>query len=157
MLAAVVAEHGGNWDSSRMARLGGQFAGMALVRFEGDAGGEGFTNAIAALAERGLRVNIEPAETTQTTDTADEPRLLSLELVGNDRPGILAEISRVLAAHEVNVEELGTACEEAPMAGGELFRLRALLAATSSCVTTKLEADLEAISAELMVEVELTE
>ena len=30
-IAAVIARHGANWEESRMAQLGGQFAGMLRV------------------------------------------------------------------------------------------------------------------------------
>ena len=30
-LSGVVADHGGNWDRSQMARLGGKFAGIVMV------------------------------------------------------------------------------------------------------------------------------
>ena len=42
---------------------------------------------------------------------------LKLDLVGNDRPGILREISHVLAEEGVNVEELNTEVISAPMPG----------------------------------------
>lgn len=151
LLAGVVAEHGGNWEASRMARLGGKFAGIALVTFE-DPPGSAFAEALSQLADRGLSVTAEsigePAPEGDVT--------LEIELVGNDRPGILSQISRILAAHEVNVVELGTACEEAPMAGGALFRLRALLAPPPNLDQERLERELEALSGELMVEISLS-
>src|SRR5436189_2198459 len=35
-VAAIVAEHGGNWLESRMSRLGGQFAGILRVEVPAD-------------------------------------------------------------------------------------------------------------------------
>ena len=55
------------------------------------------------------------------------PRTLRLELVGNDHPGIIRDISRVLAQHRVNIEELETDVASAPMSGETLFRARAQL------------------------------
>lgn len=152
MLAKVVADHGGNWEASRMARLGGKFAGIVEITFDGAAPAD-LDADLAALAERGLSVAAEAAPESPERATAS----LELELVGNDRPGILSQISRVLAAHEVNVEELGTVCEEAPMAGGALFRLRALLVAPPSLDRGRLEGELEALSHDLMVEIELSD
>ncbi len=157
MLSEAVAELGGNWESSRMARLGGKFAGIALVTFEGKPPPD-MSEALARLSERGLDVTAAEATSGQETRSADEDAsLLDLELVGNDRPGILREISRVLSRHEINLEELGTTCESAPMAGGELFRMRALLATPANFKPAILEAELEALSAELMVEIRLAD
>lgn len=155
MLSVVVSEFGGNWEASRMARLGGKFAGIAQVTFSGSEPA-GFRAALGELAERGLAVSVAEASGPADVDIS-APRMLDLELVGNDHPGILREISRVLSARGINVEELGTTCESAPMAGGELFRMRALLAVPSAFDISALEDELEALSGELMVEVSLAD
>ena len=46
---------------------------------------------------------------------------MALDLLGNDRPGIVRELSGVFARHGVSIESLTTATREAPMAGGVLF------------------------------------
>ena len=48
-VASLVTEHGGNWLESRMARLGGQFAGIvhAAVPAETE---KALTDALTALA-----------------------------------------------------------------------------------------------------------
>jgi glycine cleavage system regulatory protein len=84
-------------------------------------------------------------------------RRLTLELVGNDRIGIVREVAAVLAKHSVNVEKLATRTESGPMASGTLFRAEALLTAPPALDTRTLKADLEAISNDLMVEFSLGE
>src|SRR4051812_39342368 len=103
-VAALVAQHGGNWLESRMSRLGGQFAGILRV----EAPSENELPLIAALEKlsaQGLTVVVHPDRETLSPNSAKFSRL---EIVGQDRPGIVREISRVLAAHAVNVEELET-------------------------------------------------
>src|SRR5690349_15314561 len=103
-IAAAVAENGGNWLESRMSRLGGQFVGILRVEVPAD----DESNLIAALKRlesSGLHLVVhsdKPLPASQHTD------LNSLEIVGQDRPGIVREISRTLAQHSVNVEELET-------------------------------------------------
>lgn len=153
-VAQLVAARRGNWLESRMARLGGQFAGIARVSVAADEEAtlrEGF----AALAGMGLAVAI-------TADPAAAPvaaagRMVRLELVGQDRPGIVHQITRVLAAHRVNVEELATECVEAPMAGGMLFQAQAELFVPAAAKMEAIRADLEKIAADLMVDLTLAE
>ena len=117
-LSQVVAEHGANWLESRMAHLSGQFAGMVRVSVPGDRA-EALAAALRSL--EGLRVQVE------TADASPDERgpALVVELIGQDRPGIVREVSHALAAQGVNVEELQTECSSAPMSGESLFRARA--------------------------------
>ncbi len=149
-VAQLVAAHDGNWLESRMARLGGQFAGIARVAIP--AGSEGAVRAaLSALGAQGLAVAVanDPAEPIAP---AMPGRAVGLELVGQDRPGIVHLVTRVLAAHRVNVEELTTECVEAPMAGGTLFQARASLLVPASADMAAMRADLEKIAADLMVD-----
>ena len=72
-----------------------------------------------------------------------------------DRPGIVREIARALAARGVNVEELRTHTSSAPMSGEALFHARARLRIPSDASLDTLRATLEAIAHELMVDVSL--
>jgi len=122
-MAALIARHGGNWLESRMASLAGEFAGILRVEVDADEA-PALESALRSLeADQGLAILVKSARDIE----APEGRLLSLELVGTDRPGIVREISQALAAKGVNVEELETECTSAPMTGETLFRARALL------------------------------
>jgi glycine cleavage system regulatory protein len=79
----------------------------------------------------------------------------TLELVGQDRPGILRQVSAVLAAHGVNVEELSSECVSAPMGGGNLFQAWATVMVPPPANMAALRADLEKIAADLMVDLRL--
>ena len=60
-----------------------------------------------------------------------------LDLVGTDRPGIVQQISRVIAACGVNVEEIETTAESAPMSGETLFKATASLQVPSGVALAK--------------------
>jgi glycine cleavage system regulatory protein len=150
-LAQVVAEHGGNWVESRMAHLAGQFAG--ILRVEVDAPeAEALTAALKGLANVGLESVVLPDRATQ----GDERQpLVSLSLVGQDRPGIIREISHVLAAQGVNVEELHTECANAPTTGQSLFRAHAKLRLPPHATALSLREALEKVAEDLMVDITL--
>lgn len=153
-VAALVAQHGGNWLESRMAHLGGQFAGILRVSVPAERQAA-LETALRQLGQAGLQVvfHAEPAEAARPA----AGRWMRLELVGQDRPGIVREISRVLAAHGVNVEELETGCESAPMSGEVLFRAQAQLSVPAACDLDALRAALEKIAADLIVDWQLRE
>lgn len=146
-LSNAVHRHQGNWQESRMARLGGHFAGILQVEIPA-AQEPALRAALDELQDTGLRVTLE---TTADHHPLEDP--LELELIGLDRPGIVFEISRVLAAHGVTVEELDTARQSAPESGELLFQARASLRTPPQIDQTKLFAELEAIAADLMVDV----
>jgi glycine cleavage system regulatory protein len=154
-VARLVTEHGGNWLESRMSRLGGQFAG--ILRVEAPTSGQAaLIEALNGLKARGLAVVVHP-DATGGEGERPQPRLMSLELVGQDRPGIVRQIAAAFAGHEVNVEELNTACESAPMSGEVLFKAQAKLHVPASCNLAQLRQDLEKIAADLIVEITLEE
>jgi glycine cleavage system regulatory protein len=138
---------GANWEESRMAHLAGKFAG--LLRVSVDAGrAEALAESLKSLDAGGLTVVVAPSG-----DSAPGPlRTMLLELLGNDHPGIIRDISRVLAQHQVNIEELETNVTSAPMTGEPLFRARARLRIPAATTLDSLVAVLEALAGELMVD-----
>jgi glycine cleavage system regulatory protein len=80
-----------------------------------------------------------------------------LEVVGQDRPGIVHQISHALASHAVNVEELDSGCSSAAMSGESLFRARARLRIPETCNLARLRQELEKIAGDLIVDLTLTE
>jgi len=155
-VAAAIAEHGGNWLESRMCRLGGEFAGIVRLEIDG-ARAEGLAVALRGLA--GLRVDVtrEAAGVgvAGAVGAAERRVLAALDLVGSDRPGILREVSAVLAAHGLNVEDLSSARVEAPMGGGKLFQLQAVVSVPDGVELARVRGDLEQLAADLMVELKL--
>ena len=108
---------------------------------------------IAALAAEGLSVRVEDAGPADA-QPADGPATFTLHLVGQDHPGIVAEISSALAARGVRIEELLTDVVDAPMGGGTLFEARATLRMPPGA-DAEVRADLERLADELMVDLEL--
>lgn len=151
-LSGVVAEHGGNWERSQMAELAGKFAGIVLVDVP-DQRADALESALESLSARGLLdVRVERA----SLPTVPASTTLVLDLVGNDRPGIVREISRALADAGVSIDELSTATRDAPMTGGVLFEARAQLRLPTDVDLDEVRGALEAVAAELMVDVVLS-
>lgn len=151
-LSTSVADHGGSWLTSRMARLAGTFAGVVLVEVP-DERVEAFRDGVSQLSATGLDVVVKAAGAA----SANAGIPLRLNLIGHDRPGIVHQISAALAAHGASFEQLETRTREAPMSGGVLFEVEADVIAPSSADVPALHSALEAIADELMVDIELTD
>ena len=153
-VAHLVSTHGGNWLESRMARLGGQFAGIVRVALPAERESE-LRAALAGLDPKGLKVVVAPDPSG--LPVAKAGAAVRLELVGQDCPGIVHQVTQALAAHQVNVEELTTECVEAPMSGGMLFQAQAELLIPAGTDMAGLRRDLETIAADLMVDLRFAE
>lgn len=146
-LADAVYAAGGNWLESHLSRLGGKYVGSVLVELPGDRLGELETAARAIDAE-GLTVAIVPAADGGERGAPS----LGIEIVGQDRPGIVREVTTVLAGLEVNIEDFTTAIEGSAWSGAPLFRGRARLTLPSGVTTDTVREALEQISSEIMVD-----
>ena len=152
-VAALVAEHGGNWLESRMSRLGGHFAGILRVELPAE-NEPPLVAALKKLESRELTVLVHP---DQPKPSAASGRLSVLDIVGQDRPGIVREITRSLASFGVNVEELHTECASAAMSGETMFKAHARLSLPKTCDAAQVRQQLERIAADLIVEISLAE
>ena len=152
-IARLVAGHAGNWLESRMSRLGGQFAGILRVELPGEQIAP-LTAALRGLEAQGLTVVVEA---DQAPPAPAASRLSRLEIVGQDRPGIVRQISHVLAGYGVNVEELHTQCSSAAMSGETLFQASAKLSLPEQCNAAELRRRLEKIAADLIVDITFEE
>src|SRR5438132_1410553 len=148
-VAAIVAEHGGNWLESRMSRLGGHFAGILRVEVPGDQEAA-LVHSLKGLSTKGLSVVVH---SDHAHALPEERKLSLLEIVGQDRPGIVRQISHALAEHRINVEELQTERASAAMSGEMLFRARAHLSIPEGCNLADDRRELERIAEDLIVEI----
>lgn len=146
-LADAVMAASGNWLESHLSRLGGKYVCSVLVELDGD-GLDRFERAITSVDALGLKVMLVPAG--EEPGTAGEA--LTVELVGQDRPGIVREVTTILAGLGVNIEELATATENSSWSGERLFRANLKLRLPANAGSEQVRTALEAISSEIMVD-----
>jgi glycine cleavage system regulatory protein len=146
-VARAVATHGGNWLESRLCRLGGEFAG--ILRIEVPA--EKKTPLLDALQKiSGLKVTVHAGETKTSPTSA---RQTKMDIIGQDRPGIVHEISTALARAGVNVEEFSSEVTSGAMTGETLFKASARLQLPVNCDLATLKQEVEKIASDLLVDV----
>ena len=148
-LSETIAAHGGSWQESRMARLAGQFAG--ILRVECPAGeADALLKALAGLESLGISVQAKREEGA----AAPVRETLSLDIVGNDRPGIIRELSAAIVGAGANVEDLSTSLESAPMAGHPIFHAQGLVSLAPSGDPATLIAAIERLGPDLSVSID---
>lgn len=148
-VSTVLHTHGGSWSQSSMSSLAGHFAGILLATVPSE-NAEACVAELHALETKGIRVIANlGTERPVEKDTLE----YSLDLVGNDRPGIVRDITGVLSRHNVNVHDLESVTEAASMGGAELFRATAQLAVPDGTDIDALESELEEMANDLMVDI----
>lgn len=151
-VADVVGAHGGNWESSQLAELAGAFAGVIEISVAAERA-EQLRVALAGL-EGLLTVAVHTG--SEKTDAAP-PRRLSIEVIGNDRPGIVREISSVLGTHALSIDAMTTETREAAMYGGRLFEAHVSARMPASVDLAAVRAQLERLATEIQVDLTLGE
>lgn len=151
-VAQVVAQHGGNWERSQLAELAGKFAGIVLVTVP-DNNVDALVSALEPL--HGMLDITAQTGAVELEVIAPGANRFTLDLIGGDRPGIVREITDVLAAHAVNIDTLRTETRDAPMSGGRLFEASAVLEVPAATDLGALRVALERLANELMVDIEL--
>lgn len=152
-LADAIAEAGGNWVESSMARLGGEFAGIVSVEIENESI-EHLHEHFDSLLKDGiaitLRSDVRPYAAPSGTSA-------HLDLVSQDHSGILRKISGVLTEHGVSIENLETEVVAGSMSGERLFKASADLHLPEGLKPSDLSEALQATAADMMADINLLE
>lgn len=149
-LSMVISTHGGEWNDSKMVAMGGKFAGILLVEIPLREM-QPFTDALDAFKMQGLSIAVDEVQ----SPAEQECREFYLELVGQDRPGIVREITLLLAKYDINLESLESHIESASMSGETLFFGTALIHIPEEVDLVLLQESFEELANELMVDIKL--
>ncbi len=150
----VLVKHGGNVETSRMARLGGEFAMLALVALDAK-DLPAFETDLQALRNEGFQITLLQTEDDHTKKYAGWLPY-QLEVLGADHEGIIYEIAQHLAQQGINFEDVETTTAPAPMSGTPLFRMQATLLVPPNLAFHQWSAALEEIGDKLNVTIEVS-
>jgi glycine cleavage system regulatory protein len=148
----VIVAHAANWEESRMARLGGEFAGIVLISVA-DERSEALAESLRALADEQMTVVVKL--TQPTAETAADTGLYHLHLKGADHEGIVHTVSAYLAGQGINVEEMETDVIPAPITASPLFQMEARIHVPQPLSFQDLKVNLERIGEDLGVDIDL--
>jgi glycine cleavage system regulatory protein len=147
-ISETIAAAGGNWMESRMARLADKFAGIVLVSVP-EPNVADLSAALRSLDDAGLRITVElsgaaPPETGS--------KILELNLVAQDRPGIVRDVTQALSQLGANIEAFSSDIESAPFTGETMFRATARIRVAEDITPDEVQITLEQLPDEIIVD-----
>lgn len=151
-LANAVLSSGGNWLESHLSQLGGLYVGSVLVELAADEV-DALRSAVRSVDAQGLEVRIAPAIEGAVEGGED----FHLDLVGQDRAGIVDQVTGVLSGLDANIETFKTSVSAEAHSGVPLFHMSARVRLPPGLQASKVQAALQDISAEIMVDIAVSQ
>lgn len=149
-VSRIIVQYQGEWIESRMANLSGKFAGILRANLPEEHCEQFSAELKSSVPDLNItieRIESEPVSAGQKS--------YKLELLGQDRPGIIHRISSLLVQNGATVEELESEVIEASMSGEHLFKASISLMMENDQSIDKLQTALEELANELIVDIEL--
>ena len=158
-LAGLLSEGGGNIEESKMAVLGGEFAVMMLVSMEDSALDALIARSPEIESRLGLKIGVKMTRASAREAgirASERGRPYALETISLDGKGIVRSVSAVLRAYGINIEDLETRTELAPLTGAPLFRMKADIVIGPDVAIGALRRELEELQAAQDLDISLT-
>ncbi|GHA46374.1 glycine cleavage system protein R [Photobacterium aphoticum] len=149
-LSDTVYQHQGNWLSSSLSKLAGQFAGIVQVEVA-DQNSAALRQALNTID--GLQVQIVEEATTTATHTT----LHGLLVTGNDRAGIVKEVTAKLHELGININKLKTDSHSAPNWGYPIFTADFQLELPAFLTLEQVQETLENLADDLTIDIDQDE
>lgn len=124
-LTGYLLEAGANVADSRMVNLRGRFAMLILAEADDSAAEQIVIDVIEAGNRIGLKVTVAPRELVPVEPS--DGMAFELTAKGLDKPGIVHRITRLLAAHRVNIEDMDTTLEQKRYGSTPVFSLQLMM------------------------------
>ncbi len=152
-LAERAQRFGANWAASRMTRLAGEFAGM--VHFEVPReNADALAAALRGLESSGLQVVVAKSNGASVPTSL---RVVELELVGEDRVGIVSNLTKMLAERGISIENIHTDIVRSGVSGKQTFKVEAHLLVPAALSIETLRREVGTLASEMMVDIALGE
>lgn len=152
-ISALVSSHSGNWVDSKMSRLAGRFAGLVHIQVRQDNLAK-LVSALKDLSSENIQIQIDKNLDNTIEESTDES--IIVELLGQDREGIIEDISHQLAILGVNIVELSSEQRVASMSNEILFFAEINIILPSTVSAEDVQTQLEEMSDQLMVDISFT-
>jgi glycine cleavage system regulatory protein len=151
LLSDRAQRFGANWAASRLSRLAGEFAGM--VHFEVPReNADALANSLRGLESAGLKLVIARSDPSEVPAGL---RGIELELVGDDRLGIVSHLARILAESGISIEHIHTEIVGTTPSAPKTFKVAAHLLVPNTLSSDELRRRLEPVATEMKVDIAL--
>jgi len=146
-VAKAVRNNQGNWLGSQFSHMAGQFAGFVEVTVATD-----HSQQLVMDLKTISGLHIHAVDTQSHNEQKHE--VANFSIMGNDKPGIVNEITSVLQQFNVNILEFNSECVSAPNWGNLMFQAAFTVAIPESVELDDIQSALEDIANDLVVDIE---
>ncbi|WP_435007884.1 glycine cleavage system protein R [Tundrisphaera lichenicola] len=151
----LLLDRGGNVETSRMARLGGEFAILMLATMP-DEHYAGMLADLEHLTSRGYKATTTEAERTYA-EAHPGWAAYRIEVQGADHEGIIHEIAHHLSERGISIESMDSECTPAPTSGAPLFSMSAHVVAPPGLPASDWQAGFREIGGRMNLDVQVAE
>ncbi|HIF9175616.1 TPA: glycine cleavage system protein R [Photobacterium damselae] len=144
-LSDTVYQNHGNWLQSSLSQLSGQFAGIIQLEIEPHHIMQ-LSQALSQIDE--LQIHIVEAQSQKTVSFDN----YLLQVTGNDRPGIIKEVTAHLTQLGINIIKLTSQTQSAPNWGYPIFSANFELELPNALTIGDVQAHLEQLSDDLTID-----
>jgi glycine cleavage system transcriptional repressor len=148
-MTELLLKFDGNVESSRMMRLGGDFAMLMFITAPEDRI-EDLRDALSDFHYASFDVHTRLSEVSEPKK--DEGIPCAVTVLGADHMGIIHQIARYLSEQGLNLESVTTEVVAAPMSGSPLFTMSAVVKVPPQLEVDDLREALEFIGNEMGVD-----
>ena len=145
-LAKCIYKHQGNWQGSSFAHMAGMFTGFVEVHVS-EEHQQHLINALDALKDLSVQ------SVSATKDIPTNTTKLTVDVMGNDKAGIVQELTSVLNQFNLNILTFSSHCESAPNWGSLIFKAKAEIAVSEDFDDDALQRALESLANDLVVDI----
>ncbi|UGA53928.1 glycine cleavage system protein R [Vibrio sp. VB16] len=147
LLSDSVYQNNGNWLSSRLSKLAGQFAGILQIEID-----EQHIKALRQALDQIEELQIHIVE--EKSQALSSPVLHYLTVTVNDRPGIVKEVTAQLNQLGINIHKLKTHTQSAPNWGYPIFLAHFQLSLPDDIELSFVQQKLEMLADDLTVDID---
>lgn len=149
-VADTIVQNNGHWLASNLSHLCGHFAGILQVEVPEEHLQE-LTHQLSNIEQ--LEVRIEAG----FESIVDSTKQINFVITGNDRPGIVQELSAIIRHKGASIVHFNSNRQSAPNWGVPLFSAVATVELPSGLSVDEVISALESITNDLTVDVEMAE
>lgn len=149
-LSKAVYQRKGNWLASNFSHMAGHFAGFVHI----DLPEEKHAELIELFSQHpDLNIHLVSAQANIIKDQ----QTAQITITGNDKTGIVQELTNVLNQFNLNIVKFDSSCTSAPNWGSPLFKAHTIVEIAPEVNLISLREALENIANDLMIDVELSD
>ncbi|MDX1302515.1 glycine cleavage system protein R [Photobacterium sp.] len=147
LLSDTVYQNNGNWLSSSLSKLAGQFAGILQIEVAPQHIPE-LSKALSHIDE--LQIHIVEDQSQALPSLT----LHQLTVTVNDRPGIVKEVTTLFNQLGINIHKLKTDTQSAPNWGYPIFKAHFLLELPANLELGFVQQELEKLADDLTIDID---